>query len=215
MIFWKCSAARPVPIAISIMRPRGVHVRRDLGEHQHLGAECVGDRHEIGRTLAAQGGDRLLDLERVAARAAQRAVHRCEQRDDGTAAIGPELDHRHRQLELALQVGKKGARAALHVEHEPRQPSASFLLMMLAAMSGIDSTVHRRVAQGVHLLVGGRDLVGLSDERAPDLDELLAGLRERERRLEARDRLELVERAAGVPEARVPTSSAPRRRGTR
>ena len=63
--------------------------------------------------------------------------------------------------------------------------------------------LHRpgHVAQSVEAPVGRGDGVGLPDERAADRVEEPVELRLRKRRPEARDRLELVERAARVAEA--------------
>src|SRR6185436_4649456 len=61
-------------------------------------------------------------------------------------------------------------------------PSASFFDMILAA-------------------VGGGDLGRLPDHRAPELHHLCLRLGERQSRAESGDRLELVERAAGVAQA--------------
>ena len=114
--------------------------------------------------------------------------------------IGAELDHRRRQLELSFEFRKERARAALHVEHEPRQPFRELLAHDARRDEGDRFDGPRRVAQRVHLLVGGRDLVGLADQRAAELLDLGARLRERERRLEAGNRLELVECAPRVSE---------------
>ena len=80
-------------------------------------------------------------------------------------------------------------------------PSASFLLITELAISGSDSTVRGDVAQRVDLAVGGRQVARGEDGRA-DVDQLLA-----DRALmpisavKPGDGLELVQRAAGVPES--------------
>ena len=56
------------------------------------------------------------------------------------------------------------------------------------------------VAEPVELLVGRDEIVGLADDRQPDLLHLRDELVDGEVDAEARDRLELVERAAGVAE---------------
>ena len=80
-------------------------------------------------------------------------------------------------------------------------PSASFFDMIDDAISGSDSTVAGDVAQRVQPLVGGRDPLGLADQAHAELVDELANLLDREVDAEAGDRLELVERAAGVAEA--------------
>ena len=72
-----------MPIAFSSSRRAASMSWRDAGEHEHLGAERVRDLHEVRRPFALERGDRLLDLERVAARAAERPIHRRDERDAG------------------------------------------------------------------------------------------------------------------------------------
>ena len=62
--------------------------------------------------------------------------------------------------------------------------------------------VHSRghVSERVELLVGRHEIAGLADDREPDLAHLLHELVDRQLDPEARDRLELVERAARVSE---------------
>ena len=69
---------------------------------------------------------------------------------------------------------------------------------MLAEMSGIDSTVAGDVAQRVEPLVRRGDLRGLADHGTADAADLRLRLPQREAGAEAGNRLELVERAAGV-----------------
>ena len=83
----------------------------------------------------------------------------------------------------------------------PVRPSASFLDMMLAAMSGIASTVPVTSRSAYSLRSAGAISGGLTDQGAAPLDHLRLGLRERQAGTEPRDRFELIERAARVPEA--------------
>ena len=48
-------------------------------------------------------------------------------------------------------------------------PAASFFDRIEATISGIDSTVAGHVAQRVQAAVGGREVVGLADDRAAHL----------------------------------------------
>ena len=69
---------------------------------------------------------------------------------------------------------------------------------MLAAMSGIDSTVAGHVPQRVQPLVGRRDLGRLPEHGAAERSICARASREREIGAEPGNRLELVERPAGV-----------------
>ena len=80
-------------------------------------------------------------------------------------------------------------------------PSASFFDMMLAQISGIDSTVAVTSRERVELAVGGHEFGGLADHGHADAAELRGVAGEREVDAEPRDGFELVERAAGVAEA--------------
>ena len=79
----KCSRGASRPDRLLQLAARGIEVGRGAGQHEHLGAKRVRDRHEVRRPFALERGDRLLDLERVAARAAERPIHRRDQRDAG------------------------------------------------------------------------------------------------------------------------------------
>ena len=65
--------------------------RCDTGEQQHLRAQRIRYRGEILGRMAAQKLDRLPYLHRVAARVAERTVHRRDERYHRTAAIGAQL----------------------------------------------------------------------------------------------------------------------------
>ena len=80
-------------------------------------------------------------------------------------------------------------------------PPAIFFDMIEEAISGRMSTVAGDVAEPVELLVRRHEVVGLADDRQPDLLHLLDEAVDGEVDAEAGDRLELVERAAGVAEA--------------
>ena len=81
------------------------------------------------------------------------------------------------------------------------RPAASFLDRIEATISGSDSTVRGRVADRVQPPVGRRQVAGLADDRAARVRDRRAQALGVGRREVAGDRLELVERAAGVAEA--------------
>ena len=90
--------------------------------------------------------------------------------------------------------------ADLDVEHD-RVGAGRDLLRHDARGDQRDVVDRRRhVAQRVEQLVGGNEVRGLADDREADLAHLLEELVGRQLDAEAGDRLELVERAAGVAE---------------
>ena len=80
-------------------------------------------------------------------------------------------------------------------------PSAIFLLMIDAEISGMLSTVPVTSRSAYSFLSAGAISVGLTDQRAADSREGATELVQRQADAEAGNRLELVERAAGVAEA--------------
>ena len=80
-------------------------------------------------------------------------------------------------------------------------PTASFFDITLAAIRGIDGHGGGGVAERVEGAVGRDEVGGLRGDRAADLVDLAFERGGLEIGAEARDRLELVERAPRVPEA--------------
>ena len=153
-----------------------------------------------GRPLAAHGRRAPQHLERVSDGRAERLVHVGEQADDLAARLRAE--RRHRLGEQARVVDRLHERAVadLDVEHD-RLRARGELLRHDARRDQRDLVDRRRhVAQRVEHLVGGDEVAGLADDREPDLAHLGDELLRRQLDAEARDRLELVERPAGVPE---------------
>src|SRR5439155_14367064 len=100
------------------LRTRGVTVRGHAAHHEHLGGKRERDVDEIFRSLAVERGDRLLDLERVAAGASEWAIHGGDHGDYRTAVARADLDHLARKIDLLLERGEKSAAAALDVDYE-------------------------------------------------------------------------------------------------
>ena len=182
-------------------RTRLLLVTRDAAEHQHVGAQRESDFHHVGRTLPAQAGDGLRHLEGVAHGMSQRLVHAREQGPHAFLRSAADAHQRRRKFARLGQARHEGAAAELHVEHER--------IDSLGELLGKDRSaderhaLHRRgdVAQRVELPVGWREVPRLPDERATHPPDLGHELVERERSAEARDRLQFVERAAGMPKA--------------
>ena len=168
---------------------------------------------EVGGALAAQGRDRLADLERVPDRLAERLVHVGEHADDFAAGTLPQLEHHLRELARVVDGLHERPVADLDVEHD--RVGAGCDLLRHDARGDQRHVVdgRRHVAQPVEQLVGRNEIRGLPDDRKPDLPHLLEELFLRELDPETGDRLELVERAAGVAEtaaAHLPEGNAAR-----
>ena len=136
----------------------------------------------------------------MAGGAAERLVHRGEQRADGFAAGLADRDHGTGEGERVVLLFHEGALAELHVEHERVDALGEFLAHDAGADERDALDGAGDIAERVELLVGGHDLRRLADHGAADLLQDGAELGHAEVDLEARDGLELVERAAGVAE---------------
>ena len=168
---------------------------------EHLSCQGEGQLDDVLRSPACQHVERLLDLDRVAGRETERRAHVGDERDGLQTRVGADRDHgrvpaprRRRRSFMNAPEPTFTSRTRAPV------PSAIFLLMIELAMSGIASTVPVTSRSAYSFLsAGARAEPGGADDRA-DILELAHHLVVRQVRPPAGDRLELVERAAGVPE---------------
>ncbi len=185
----------------------------EIGEREQARAGSDHELREVGRPLAAQGRHRLAQLERVSDRVAERLVHVGEKTDDVTAGARSELEHRLGQDLRVLKRLHEGAVADLHVQHDCLG-SGSDLLGHDARRDQRDAVDGRRhVPERVQLLVRRDEVRGLTDDRHADVSNLRDELVQAQLDAEARNRLELVQRAAGVTEpasAHLPERNAAR-----
>ncbi len=172
------------------------------GEHHHPRRQADRQILEVARAAALERLDRFDHLERVAdrrgraARPSSSGTPRCGRRTGCPTATSDSASAR-----AVSAVFMNAPRPALTSSTSASIPSAIFLLMIDAVMSGMLSTVAGDVAQRVERLVGRRDLGGLADHAAADLGQHPLELAEQQADAEAGDRFELVEGAAGVAEA--------------
>ena len=166
-----------------------------------MAAERVRDLHHVGRARAAQARHRFSDLERVADRAAQRLIHRREQRAHLFAARLPHPHQRLRQQPRLRPGLHERPAAKFYVEHQRIDSLRQLLRQDRATDQG--NAFHRRghVAQRVQFLIRRRQVLRLSDQRTADLRHLGVVGGEREIRAKPRDRLQLVQRAPGMAQA--------------
>ena len=112
----------------------------------------------------------------------------------------PELEHRLGEHARILERLHEGAVADLDVEHDRVRPARDLLRHDRRRDQRHDVDRRRHVAETVELLVGRDEIVGLADDREPDVPHLLDERVDGEVDGEPGNGLELVERAAGVAE---------------
>ena len=151
--------------------------------------------------IAGQVLDRLAHLDPVAGGPAEHLVHVGQQRDRRQAVADRHLDDRSSEFPGAIQIRELSARAELHVHHE-RIKSRGELLRQDRADDQRDRLDGcRSVADRVQPAVGGGEASRLPDDRAAGARDHLAQALVVGRHAVAGNRLELVERPAGMAEA--------------
>ena len=155
----------------------------------------------LARPVALQVVDGPAHLQRVAHFPPQHLVHVGDQRPCAQARATSHLDDAARQLLAELGRRREGAVAALDVHRQALQAGRQLLRQdargdQRHALDGGGDVAHR-----VEALVGGRQVAGLADDGAAQRADDAVEIRRRRRRRVAGDGLELVDGAAGVPQA--------------
>ena len=177
--------------------------RRIVGRHARLREDAAAERQaqleQFALVLPAQRRNGLLDLERVADGVAERLVHIRDDGDRLAAGHLADLDHLGRKLACIVQCLHKRAAAALDVQHDDVRAGGQ-LLGHDAADDERDAR-HGHVAQGVELLIRRVEVRRLTGDDHADAVHILQKALHGQVDVEARNALELVERAARVTEA--------------
>ncbi len=156
---------------------------------------------QIRRAALVKHFERLDDLQGVAHSAAEGLIHVRDQRDDAFAHASAGLDQKISEMRGILFALHKCARANFHVQYQGVDPLCELLAHDGAANQGRALDRARDIAESVELLVGWGDFRCLANEGATASAEHAAEVHEREVDVEARNGLQLVERAAGVTES--------------
>src|SRR5215475_9226398 len=107
-----------VPGERAAVRQRRRRVGLDPGQREHLAGQREHHLGQVGRSLPAQRGDRLLHLQGVAHRAPERRVHPGQQRRGAHALLLAQGHHRLRQHPGVGLLAHESAAADLDVEHQ-------------------------------------------------------------------------------------------------
>src|SRR5216683_743767 len=180
-------------------RSEGItRIRVDLGQPAHLPRDHERDLHQLLVALAGKRIERLLHLQRVADRAAERVVHGGDQRHRAPARPLTQQHHLGRQLLGRSHVRHKGAAPELDVEHDGVGARGDLL-----GHHARGDQRHRRhgacnVAQGVKRLIRRHHVGRLRGDRDPDLAHLADEAVGVEIDGEPGHRLQLVQRPPGV-----------------
>jgi hypothetical protein len=181
-------------------QPRAFGVCLTSCREQHLNPERQRELARIVRALAGQDIDGFADLEGVADGEADRRGHVGQERTHGQSE--PCADRSQRLTEGAGLARFAHERAAAHfyVHDQGVEPGCQLLREDAGDDEGNARHGSRHVAQRVHAPIGGGKVVGLPDDRDADATHDGPEPGRREARVVPGDRLELVERAARVPE---------------
>ena len=175
--------------------------RGHAAEQEHFSGEFQRHLHEILGATTFEALHRLPDLQRVADGSAKRRVHARDQGLHRLAEFTANPRHAFGKRDSVLPLRHEGAVAGLDVEHK----GIDALGKLLGEDRGGDQrdALHRgrRVAKGVEHAVGRRDLGRLADEHQAAFPSHAPVGREIEVDAKARDALEFVQGAAGVPQA--------------
>ena len=192
------------------MRPPRGSPRRATAAERSAARQLERDLDQPRLAARRRGARRSPRAPRARCRPCGRAPGPCRSAAPRTAARRPRRPRRSRgrARPTARAVGHERAGAGLDVHHQPVEP--------LGELLGEDRGDDQRdrldgaggVAQRVEAAVGGGEVGGLADDRAAGLGDGRAQPVELGRGGVAGDRVELVERAAGVARARGPRSSA-------
>ena len=176
-------------------------VARQPAQHQQLGAERASQRVQPRLApRAAQVVERLLHLQRVAGGVAEHLVHVGDERPRRQPRAFGHAHEAQRQFAGVFRRCREGAVAGLHVHHQRLQPGGELLGQDAGGdqRGGFDRRGHvaDRVEPPVGRRHGGRSADDGAAGRAQRRDEFVP----RELRAVAGQALQLVQRAARVPE---------------
>ena len=177
------------------------HIPGDPRRDEHPAAQLQRHGQQVAARASGEDVDGLLDLQRVAHVRAQRLLHARHQREDRLARLRADIDHGLRQRDGILQRVHQRAAAGLHIQHNCAR--AARQLLGYDARGDQRDAVHRagHVAQRVKRLIRRAEVVRLADDRAADFLHLPHKARLRLLHRAAGDALQLIQRAARVPEA--------------
>src|SRR5229473_3640028 len=172
----------------------------NLGQPAHFPRDHQRNLHQLLVTLARQGIERLLHLQRIADRAAERVVHGGDQRHGAPARPFTQQHHLGRELLGRGDIGHESAAPELDVEHDGVGAGGD----LLGHHAGGDQG-HRRhgggdVTQGVKLLIRRHHVGRLRGDCNPYLADLADEPVRVEVDGEPGHRLQFVERTARVRE---------------
>ena len=185
------------------VRQRGLHVGvAHPREVEHVACELAGQLDDVGGAASSENLDGFLHLEGVADLSSQRHGHVGEQRARGDPRVASEVDHRAGKLARGVQVLHEGTRSDLDVQDEGSRALGDLLAHDGAGDERDRLDGRRDVAQGIKLLVRGRQArTSRADDRTAAGPQLGHDLIVAQLGAPPGDRLELVEGAARVPQA--------------
>ena len=187
-------------LKLLVRRARSYRAIERFAVRAELRAKRLGNLVDVAPLSARQHVERRAHLYRVADRALERHVHRRDQRRNIAPGTSADVDHGARERLCVVLALHERAPAGLDVEHDVFRPRSE--LFAHHRRGDQRHAVHCRghVAQCVKILVRGAKLRRLSRDHYPDVVDDLEKSLFGNVGMYAVDRLQLVERAAGVPQ---------------
>ena len=184
-----------------VQRAPACDVSRRAAEHEAPGRKLAAERDQVLRPFPLEHLESLDHLERVAGKLSERLAHVGDQRHDLGPALPADVDHGAGQALGIFGPFHEGAASGLDVEHQASDPLRQLLAHDARHDQGDAVDRRRDVPQRVELAVGRDQVRGLPRERHADRREHFPQALQTESDVETRDRLQLVERPAGVGES--------------
>src|SRR6266478_4740042 len=177
------------------------HALRSLAEIEHPRRKFEAQVAQIGGPAALENFDGLGDFIRMPGHAPQRLIHIGNQGHDFFAHALPRFDHDFGKPNRIFLLLHEGPGARFHIKDQRVNALGKLLAHDGSANQADIFDRGSDVPERINFFVGGSNLRGLPDQAHAAFAEDAAQFLERQIHVEARNRFQLVERAAGVAEA--------------
>ena len=156
---------------------------------------------KIRRAVAVQRLDRFFHFQRIADGVSQRLIHIADERDDFALQILADVHHGLRQHARFVGRLHERARAALHIQHDGIRARRDLLAHDARCDQRRAGHAAGDIAQGVEFSIGGSQVFRLAAQHDAVFFQLLPEFGFAQIDAIARDRFQLIDRAAAERQA--------------